>query len=280
MISADSAVPLVGTLRFPPISVCAASAFVLLIVVAAVAPGLIAGDPETVNLDTVLAPPSASHPFGTDLAGRDLYARIVHGTGQSLLIGVGATTVAMLIAIVLGFAAGLTGKAPAALANRTIEVLFAFPALLLALLLVSVFGPGMGVLILAVGLGTAPGYARIIRGQVLAVRNAPYIDAAVALGHTPLRVLRQHVVPNALRPMIVTVTLGIGQSIVWASGLAFLGLGVAPPAPEWGALLDAGRTYITRAWWLELFPGLAAIVVALAVTRLGRYIGQRLEGRR
>lgn len=102
MISADSAVPLVGTLRFPPISVCAASAFVLLIVVAAVAPGLIAGDPETVNLDAVLAPPSASHPFGTDLAGRDLYARIVHGTGQSLLIGVAATTVAMLIAIVLG----------------------------------------------------------------------------------------------------------------------------------------------------------------------------------
>jgi peptide/nickel transport system permease protein len=155
---------------------------------------------------------------------------------------------------------------------------FAFPVLLLAVLLVSVVGPGVKTEIIAVGIGNAPGYARMIRGQVLLVKDAGYVESARALGHPYGKIVRRHIFPNAMRPLLVTITLGIGQAIVWASGMAFIGLGVAPPSPEWGALLDAGRDFITQAWWLEIMPGLAIVLVTLAITMLGRYLQQRLEG--
>ncbi|MFE0751032.1 ABC transporter permease [Gordonia sp. NPDC058843] len=266
---------------WPPLTVIGALVVLALLLLAAVAPGLLAPyDPLAVDLDATLQPPSWAHPFGTDLSGRDLLSRIIAGTRQSLIIGLGAVVLASVLAVLLGIAAGLSGRIAQALANRWIEVMFAFPTVLLGLLLTSVFGPGQWTLILAIGIGIAPGYARIVRGQVLAVRNAPYIEAATALGHTRSRILLQHLAPNALRPMIVTVTLGVGQAIIWASGLAYLGLGVPPPAPEWGALLDAGRTFITVAWWLEIFPGLVIVAVALAFTTVGRYLGARLEGDR
>ncbi|MFD9663147.1 ABC transporter permease [Rhodococcus sp. NPDC059968] len=262
----------------PPAVVLLAAAVLAVAVSAALVPDFLAGDPVAVDLDTVLSPPSWQHPFGTDLSGRDLYARVVHGTRDSLLIGLGATAVGLAIAALLGFTSALAPKPVAAVVNRFVEVLFAFPTILLALLLLSVFGQGRAMLIIAVGIGAAPGYARIIRGQVLTVRGSPYIEAAGALGHSRLRVFRQHLVPNAMRPMVIIATLGVGQTIVWASGLSFLGLGVPPPAPEWGALLNAGRTFITHAWWLEVFPGLVIVAIALAATTLGRHIERRLEG--
>jgi peptide/nickel transport system permease protein len=263
----------------PPLSILAAAAVLVLAVLAAVRPAILAGDPFAVSLDNALSPPSWHHPFGTDLSGRDLYARIVHGTRDSLLIGLGTTAVALAVAVILGFTIALSPKPIAAIVNRVVEVLLAFPTILLALVLLSVFGQGRATLIIAVGIGAAPGYARIIRGQVLSVRAAPYIEAADALGHTPFRIFRQHIAPNALRPMVIIATLGVGQTIVWASGLSFLGLGVAPPAPEWGALLNAGRTFIAHAWWLAVFPGLAIVAIALAATTLGRYIEQRWDKR-
>ena len=184
----------------------------------------------------------------------------------------------MSIAVVLGVVAGLSGSFVDGAINRGIEVLFAFPVLLLALLFVAVFGPSATTEIVAVGLGTAPGYARMIRGQVLAVRGSAYVEAAQALGHPYLRIVRRHIFPNAMRPLVVLVTLGVGQSIVWASGLAFLGLGVPPPAPEWGALLDAGRNYVTQAWWVEVMPGVAIVLFALSLTAIGRHIQKELEG--
>ncbi len=266
---------------WPPATVIAALVVLALLLLAAVAPNLLAPyDPLAVDLDATLQPPSWAHPFGTDLSGRDMLSRVIAGTRQSLIIGLGAVALASVLAVLLGIAAGLSGRVAQALANRWIEVMFAFPIVLLGLLLTSVFVPGQWTLILAIGIGIAPGYARIVRGQVLAVRNAPYIEAATALGHPRRRILLQHIAPNALRPMIVTVTLGVGQAIIWASGLAYLGLGVPPPAPEWGALLDAGRTYITVAWWLEIFPGLVIVAVALAFTTVGRYLGTRVEGDR
>lgn len=248
-------------------------------VLAAVAPGLLtAKDPYATDLHAVLLPPSAEHWFGTDQSGRDLYTRVVYGTRQSLLIGLGATGLAMGIALILGVAAGLGGRVTDGLINRGLEVLFAFPVLLLAMLFVTIYGPSVTTQIVAVGLGTAPGYARMIRGQVLAVRHSGYVQAAHALGHSQLTVLRQHVMPNAMRPLLAVVTLGVGQSIVWASGLAFLGLGVAPPSAEWGALLDAGRMFITKAWWLEVMPGVAIVALALSATAVGRYLQNTLEG--
>ncbi|MFD1211975.1 ABC transporter permease [Arthrobacter sp. GCM10027362] len=265
--------------RSVPLAPAVSAAVVLFFVLAAVAPQLLTiRDPFAIDLAGALQAPGFQHPFGTDQSGRDLYTRVVYGARESLLIGLGATGLAIGIAVVLGVAAGLGGRWVDGLLSRSLEVLFAFPVLLLAMLFVTIYGPSVTTQIVAVGLGTAPGYARMIRGQVLAVRNSGYVEAAHALGHSRWTVLRRHVFPNAMRPLVAVVTLGIGQSIVWASGLAFLGLGVAPPSPEWGALLDAGRMFVTRAWWLEVMPGLAIVAIALAATSLGRFIQKKLEG--
>ena len=239
---------------------------------------LASGSPYTISLQHTLLPPSLAHPFGTDDAGRDLYTRVVYGARESLGIGLGATGLAMGIAIVLGFAGGIAGGVVDAVIARILEVAFSFPVMLLALLLIAIRGPSAGTEVIAVGIGSAPGYARMVRGQVLAVRKADYISAAAALGHSRLAVIGRHLFPNAMRPLVAVTTLGIGQSIVWASGLAFLGLGVAPPSPEWGALLDSGRDYLTTAWWLEIMPGVVIILVAISITSLGRTLQHRLEG--
>lgn len=252
---------------------------VILLVVTVIAPEILTPySPVAVSVTHTLLPPSLSHPFGTDDAGRDLYTRVVYGARESLGIGLGATGIAMAIAIVLGFLSGLSGKVVDAVVNRVFEVAFSFPVLLLALLLIAIYGPSVQTEIIAVGIGSAPGYARMVRGQVLQVRQADYIEAATALGHSPAAVIRRHLFPNAMRPLVAMITLGVGQSIVWASSLAFLGLGVAPPSPEWGALLDSGRLYVTTSWWLEVIPGLVIVVVAIAVTALGRALQRQLEG--
>lgn len=263
-----------------PIPVALAAAIVLFFAIAAIDPALVQShQPFRTDLRALLQPPSLRHWLGTDQIGRDTYSRIVQGTRQSLAIGMGATAVSLALALGLGVAAGLGGRLVDGAISRFIDVLFAFPVLFLALLFVTVFGTSVTTEIVAVGLGTAPGYARMVRGQVLAIRNSGFVEAARVLGHPRSRIVRQHIVPNVMRPLLPMVTLGVGQAIVWASGLAFLGLGVAPPSPEWGALLDAGRNYVVRAWWIELTPGLAIVLFALAVTVLGRYAQDLLEGR-
>jgi peptide/nickel transport system permease protein len=248
-------------------------------VVAMIVPSLLTSqDPYAVNLEQTLQAPSWAHIMGTDQSGRDLFARIIYGARESLLIGLGATALGMAVAITLGVLAGLGNKWVDGIISRGVEVMFAFPILLLALLFVAVFGPSVTTEIVAVGLGTAPGYARMVRGQVLSVRDSGYVEAARALGHPYGSIVRRHIFPNAMRPLVVVMTLGVGQSIVWASGIAFLGLGVPPPSPEWGALLNAGRNYITQAWWLEVMPGVAIVFFSLSLTTLGRHLQQRLEG--
>jgi peptide/nickel transport system permease protein len=270
--------PTAGRWRIRP-GVILSGALLAFLVVAAIDPGLLTTQsPYAVNLAEAFKAPALSHIFGTDQSGRDQYTRIIYGTRQSLLIGVGATAIAMGAAVVLGLLAGLSGRFVDGLVNRFLEVLFAFPGLLLALLFVAAFGQGVSTEIIAVGIGSAPGYARMIRGQVLAVKGSPYVEAARALGHRPRRIVWQHIFPNAMRPLVAMTAMGVGQSIVWASALSFLGLGVAPPAPEWGAMLDAGRNFVTQAWWLEIFPGLAIVACALSVTTIGRYLRQRFEG--
>lgn len=270
-----------ATWRRVPVTVWIAGVFAGLLVLAAFAPGVLAShDPRAITLGSPLAAPSWDHWFGTDQSGRDLYSRIVHGTAQSLLIGLGSAAVGVGLAVVFGSWAALGGRWADAVIGRAIEVLFAFPILLLAMVFIAVYGPSVKTLILAVGLGIAPGYARMVRAQVMSVRRSGYVQAAQALGHHPGRVLVQHILPNALRPLLAVLTLGIGQSIVWASGLAFLGFGVAPPSPEWGALLEAGRPYIIEAWWLEIIPGLAVLATALTATVLGKFVESTLEGER
>ena len=254
--------------------------FLTLVIVAALVPQLFAhGDPLAIVPRDAFHPPGWAHWFGTDQSGRDIYSRVIHGARLSLFVGLAATALAMSIAIVLGLLGGLGGLRTDRGVGWLLEILFAFPSLVLALLFVAIFGSGVGPLIIATGLGAAPGYARMVRGQVLAVRNAGYIEAARALGHPTRRIIWRQLLPNAMRPLIVTLTMGVGQAIVWASALSFLGLGARPPTPEWGTMLSMGRDFIANAWWLTFFPGLFIVLTTLSTTVAGRYLQQRLEGR-
>lgn len=264
--------------RRPPVDLIASLGMLAVLGLAAVAPQLLATHSAfALDYPAALSGPSPVHWFGTDESGRDLYSRVVYGTRESLLIGLGAAAVGILAAIVLGALAALGPKPVAVVIDRFVEVLFAFPALLLALLLIAIAGPSALTQILAVGLGTAPGYARMVRGQIFSARRSAYVQAAVALGHRPARIVGAHILPNALRPLVAIFALSVGQSIVWASSLSFLGLGVAPPSPEWGALLDAGRAYVVQAGWLVVIPGLVIVALALAATTVGRHLQTGLE---
>lgn len=248
-----------------------AAVVVAVAVVAALWPALLGGaDPLAVHPSEALLPPGADHPFGTDESGRDVLARVVAGTRASLLVGVVATLVGGGTGVVLGVLAGLGGRVVDAVVGRVTEVAFALPLLLVALVVIAVTGPGPVPAMLAVGFATAPGYARIVRGLVRTARSSQVVETAVLLGRSPATVVVRHVLPAALWPVVAVGTLGIGQAVVWASALSYLGVGTPPPAPEWGAMLADGRTYLATAPWMSTFPGLAIVVLATAVTVLGR----------
>ena len=253
-----------------------ALAVIAVLAVAALFPSVLApGDPLAIAPLDAFQPPSFAHFFGTDESGRDIYTRVIHGTGASLLIGIAATAIGLGLAIVFGLLAGFGPRWLDFGTTRFLEVLFAFPGLLFALLFIVVYGPGVVTSTIAVGLSTAPGYARIIRSRVIQVRTSPYLEAAVVLGRGRTTRIARHVLPNVAGSLFVLATLGIGQSIVWASSLSYLGLGAVPPAAEWGAMLSAGRTYIASFWWMTFFPGLFIVLSAAATTLLGRAIQQR-----
>ncbi|WP_128931841.1 ABC transporter permease [Bradyrhizobium zhanjiangense] len=271
---------LLAFVRHVPVRVAASLIIIGFFALAAMMPKVLqTHDPFAIDLRSSLQSPSIAHWLGTDQLGRDLYSRLLEGAGQSLAIGLGATALSMSIALILGVAAALSGGVFDGILSRIVDVLFAIPTLLLALVFVTVFGPSVLTEVIAVGIGTAPGYARMIRGQMLSIKGTGYVEAAKALGHPFPRIVWRHILPNAMNPLTAMMTIGVGQAIIWASGLAFLGLGVAPPAPEWGALLNAGRNYVIYAWWLEIIPGLAVTAFALSVTTVGRHIQDRLEGK-
>ncbi|TFD88999.1 ABC transporter permease [Cryobacterium serini] len=256
----------------------AAGVLALFLLVSAVVPQLLApGDPLAIDPLSAFQPPNLAHGFGTDESGRDIYSRVVHGTQYSLVIGAIATAIGLGLGILLGTLAGMLGRVVDFTVNRFLEVLFAFPGLLLALLFIVIFGPGVVTATIAVGLSTAPGYARTIRAQLITVRSQAFVEAATVLGRTRWQILLRHILPNTLAPLFVLATLGVGQAIVWAATLSYLGLGAEPPTSEWGAMLSAGRTYITSAWWMSFFPGLFIVLTAVTATVLGRSIDRRMR---
>ena len=253
-----------------------AALVLIFLVVAAIVPQLLAThDPLGIAPAEAFHAPSLAHWFGTDESGRDVYSRVIYGARSSLLIGVSATAIGLALALLFGAAAGLGSKPVDFTVSRVLEVLFAFPGLLLALLFITIFGVGVVTSTIAVGLATAPGYARIIRSQIIAIKNSGYIEAATILGRSRVVTFRRNILPNVAWPLLALATLGVGQAIVWASALSFLGLGAVPPAAEWGAMLSAGRTYITNAGWLTLFPGLFVVLSAASATILGQSIQRR-----
>ncbi|EPZ6100715.1 ABC transporter permease [Klebsiella variicola] len=246
---------------------------VLLLVVAVFFPSLFTPyTPEQMDFSAILQPPDLRHWFGTDQLGRDVFTRVVYGTSLSLSIGVGATLIASAGGIVLGTLAGLAPRAVRQLLVRLLDIMLAFPDLLLALLAITVLGRGPENTLLAVGLAGIAGYARLVRAQVLQVRLSGYVQHAVALGEPPMVIILRHIVPNTLCPLLVLATVGIGYSILSASALSFLGLGVTPPTAEWGALLSEGRNFLDSAPWVSLLPASVVALSVIAITLLGRRV--------
>ncbi|EMY35054.1 ABC transporter permease [Arthrobacter crystallopoietes BAB-32] len=267
-----------AALRRTPIGVWIAAALLAFLVLAAVVPSLLLRqDPYIIDPAAAFTAPSAEHWFGTDQNGRDVFSRVVAGTGQSLLLGLAATAIGLVLGGLLGITAGVSGKWLDSAICRFVEILFAFPGLLLALIVIAVSGTGVVTAAIAVGVGTAPGYARMLRTQTLQVIDAPYVETALSLGRSRAHILWHTIVPNVIRPLFVLATLGVGQAIVWASSLSFLGLGAQPPAAEWGAMLADGRNYLQVAWWIAAFPGIFITLAALTTTLVGRHLQQRLE---
>ncbi|WNB86785.1 ABC transporter permease [Cellulomonas sp. ATA003] len=265
-------------LRVPPSVVLAALAL-LVIVAAAVFPEALAPhDPLAVDPSQTLAAPSAAHPLGTDENGRDVLSRIVHGTRNSLLLGFGAITIGLVAGTVLGLLAGLGNRWVDAVLMRTMDVGLAFPELLLALVVIAIAGGGTRNALLAIGIASTPSYARLVRAQTLGVRRAGYVEAARATGLSESAVVVRHVLPNAVKPVLVLATIGVGTATVAGAALSFLGLGTTPPTPEWGSMLSTARNFIELSWWYGLFPGLAITVLVLSTSVLGRHLQRRAEG--
>ncbi|GLW08675.1 peptide ABC transporter permease [Microtetraspora sp. NBRC 13810] len=264
-----------------PFGAIASAALLAVVVVAAVAPGLLTrADPLAADPLRALAPPGGAHWFGTDHLGRDVLARVVHGAGHSLSIGAGAVLVAVGVGLLLGVLAGLAPRLLDEALSRAFDTLATFPDVMLALLVIAILGPGTGNVILAIGLAQIPNYARVIRAQTFVVRRSGYVEQAVTFGLAWPRLVLRHVLPNALGPLPVLATIGLGQAVIAASGLSFLGMGPQPPSPEWGTMLAEARNYLRVAWWQAFFPGVAVTLTVICLTATGRRLQRRFEGRR
>jgi len=263
-----------------PITVILSAIVLAFLLLAAIAPWLIApGDPLKADPLASLAGPSGDHLLGTDENGRDVLTRIVHGATPSLLTGLGASALALLAGTLLGVLAAQGGKIVDSIVMRVVEILLAIPGLLLVLVIIAVLGKGTINVIIGIALFSIPGYARLVRSEILVIRQSGYVDAAVSLGIPRLQIIAQHIVPNAIRPVLILATIGIGQAIGTGATLSFLGLGPQPPAPEWGAMLASSQGYFSVAWWTALFPGIAITLAVLSITVLGQYLQRRLDGR-
>ncbi|PTX97658.1 peptide ABC transporter permease [Verrucomicrobia bacterium LW23] len=263
------------------LGVILAGIFVALLFVAAISPELlVATDPLATNAREVFRAPSLAHPFGTDENGRDLLARLVHGVRPSLIMGLGATLIGLGGGALIGLLAGLGRRWIDGAIMRALDVVLAFPDILLALVIITFCGQGMANAIFAVGVASIPRYARMVRAQTLVVRQSQYIEAARTLGLHPLVIVWRHVLPNAIKPVLILATIGIGGKIAAGAALSFLGFGAPPPAPEWGSMLSVGRNFLANAWWLTAIPGVAITLTVLSISAIGREIMRRSEGKR
>ena len=257
-----------------------AALYLVLLATATFFPALLTSvDPLEVRARDAFLAPSAEHVLGTDENGRDLLSRLIHGASASLLMGVGATAIGLFFGVSLGLTAGLGHRWLNALVMRAVDVLLAFPDILLALVIITFWGDGLLNAIIAVGIGSVPRYARLVCAQALVIRKSAYVEAARTLGLHPVALVWKHVLPNAIKPVILLATIGIGGKISAGAALSFLGFGAPPPAPEWGAMLATGRNYLGNAWWLTAFPGVALMLTVLSTTAVGRELRRRSEAK-
>lgn len=248
-----------------------------IVIMAIAAPWLAPADPNVQDTSRRLEAPSSEHPLGLDDLGRDVLSRIVYGARVSLRVGFSVVLIASLIGVTLGAISGYFGGAVDVVIMRLCDILLAFPGILLAIAMVAVLGPSLNNVVLALATIGWVGYARLVRGQVLKVREMEYVTAAKALGARSPRVILRHVLPNVVNPVIVMATLGLAGAILAEAALSFLGLGVQPPTPSWGAMLTSGRRYLGLANHLAIFPGAAIMLAVMGLNFLGDGIIDALD---
>jgi len=250
----------------------------ILIIGCLAAPLLTSRNPNAISPTNALQAPSVTYPMGTDNTGRDIFTRFLYGGRLSLQVGIVAVTIGSLVGVISGLIAGYFGGWVDSAFSWITEVLLAFPDLLLALAVIAILGPGITNAMIAVGISFMPSFMRLSRSSVLSIREMEYIEAARALGGSNIRILFRHVLPNALRTLLVLATLGIGNAILAGAALSFLGLGAQPPSPEWGAMLNAGQKYVRQAWWLTVFPGIGIFLTILSINLIGDAISDAVVG--
>jgi peptide/nickel transport system permease protein len=256
-----------------------AGIILFLLFIAAFGPWIAPKDPLEMILADQFLPPSREHWMGTDDFGRDIMSRLIYGTRQSLMVGVVSVTIGAVVGMTVGLLAGYFGGAFDMASQRIIDVMLAFPDLLLALAIVAVLGPSLINVMIAVGVGSIPLYARLIRGQVLSLKQKEYVESAHASGAKSPRIIFVHILPNSLSPLIVVASLGFAGAVLTGAALSFIGMGAQPPSPEWGAMLSSGRSYLRHEWWIATFPGLALAITAFGFNLLGDGLRDALDPR-
>lgn len=251
---------------------------IILITLAAIfAPSLTPYEPLQRDAEVRLAEPSLLHPMGTDSLGRDVLSRVLYGGRISLQVGFFSIILSVIISVPLGLIAGYVGGKVDNIIMRVMDVILAFPGLILIIWLVGLLGSSLLNVILAIAFFSLPTYARLARGVTLSIREMEYVAAARSMGAGPFRIMFQHILPGVMGPLIVVTTLGVSGAIVTGASLSFLGLGVRPPTPEWGAMLADGRSYLRNAWWIALFPGFTITFVVLALNLVGDALRDALD---
>ncbi|WP_442967756.1 ABC transporter permease [Pseudomonas sp. S31] len=260
--------------------VWAAGVLVLLLLLAAAGPQWLAPyDPLDASARLAFQPPNTTYWLGTDENGRDVLSRLIFGVRSSLFIGLAATALALAWGTLVGLLSGLGPRWLDAALMRGIDVLLAFPDLLLALVIITFFGQGTTNLILALGIAGVPRYARLVRAQTLNVRQTGYVEAAVTLGQPQLAVVLRHILPNACKPVLILAIIGMGGTITAGAALSFLGFGAPPPAPEWGGMMAIGRSFLANAPWLVAWPALVITLTVVSISAIGRELLRRSEGK-